>query len=644
MRLYIGGTEVQLAPDALPEFSYSLVEIIDPSKTRGSTSTTFDIPNTNATRVALGGPAMNETVETEQSIRIGDSGQVLFEGVCTPVEWTEDKVSIAAFGDNADWIGKAKNTKCADVKLGNSGPVENSMQEASWTDEDRADVYPLIDYGALVNHTASTNVIEDQLYPAVRVHRILGVFFQTLGFTVVPDGGFSRIWKKLIIPYNGGPVLFDGDFNPAYSARLSVTTAADNISTVGMKFDTEDNDPANQITASGGYYTQIDPLVDSRMRFAFDGTISLERPTPGTSPMRLFFELWDVTGTDVLVTARRFDIPMNGYTALVTLNEILFEVLMDKTRTYEVRLRTFPPLGTTTIVQAGSTLSMQLTGYDGYQSNIDFDISKTIDSKMTIADLISALSNIYRLAIRTDQLSNTVTVGFLDDYLGGIGNGIDWQDRVDHSELPRKVLPEIPVRYRFEYDEDSDDQYLLEYKRANGLGIGDGTFEVGGRDEEVYVKLKFAGTAEGTRFGGLTVPIISEEDESAVQDFLDIKPRILVFDGLADGEWTFDGTPLERYPRAYFIGEGNTDMGLGFATVGGIHGTIDRHWRNFLVRATRPYFKGMVKLYDDEFMNFKFGRPRLVRDAYGPFWAYVQKISGKKFGDGSPVECELIPV
>jgi len=160
MRLYIGGTEVLLSPDELPEFTYSLIEIIDPSKTRGSTSTTFDIPNTNATRIALGGPAMSETVAGEQSIRIGDGGQVLFEGVCTPVEWSEDRVSIAAFGDNADWIGKAKNTKCVEVDLGVSEFVANAMQEASWVDDNRADVYPLIDYGALRDHTSTTNVIE----------------------------------------------------------------------------------------------------------------------------------------------------------------------------------------------------------------------------------------------------------------------------------------------------------------------------------------------------------------------------------------------------------------------------------------------------------------------------------------------------
>ena len=96
MRLYIGGTEVQLAPDELPEFTYSLIEIIDPSKTRGSTSTTFDIPNTNATRIALGGPAMSETVAGEQSIRIGDGGQVLFEGPACSIK--RQKLEVEAVG------------------------------------------------------------------------------------------------------------------------------------------------------------------------------------------------------------------------------------------------------------------------------------------------------------------------------------------------------------------------------------------------------------------------------------------------------------------------------------------------------------------------------------------------------------------
>jgi hypothetical protein len=116
-----------------------------------------------------------------------------------------------------------------------------------------------------------------------------------------------------------------------------------------------------------------------------------------------------------------------------------------------------------------------------------------------------------------------------------------------------------------------------------------------------------------------------------------------VFDGLRTGAWRFDGVARTQFPRAYFLGSGAGDTCLSFGS-DWRQGTIDTFWRSFIIRSTRPYFKGLVRLYDDEFMNFKFGRPRLVRDAYGPFWVYVQKIKGKTFGDDSPVECELIPV
>ena len=77
---------------------------------------------------------------------------------------------------------------------------------------------------------------------------------------------------------------------------------------------------------------------------------------------------------------------------------------------------------------------------------------------------------------------------------------------------------------------------------------------------------------------------------------------------------------------------------------GGIVGTMQKHWRNYLIRISRPFFRGFVRLYDDEFMNFGFDRPRLINDGYMDTWVYVQKINAKRFGDERPVECELIPV
>jgi hypothetical protein len=92
------------------------------------------------------------------------------------------------------------------------------------------------------------------------------------------------------------------------------------------------------------------------------------------------------------------------------------------------------------------------------------------------------------------------------------------------------------------------------------------------------------------------------------------------------------------------VGQGEGDESLAFGNENGSTGTVDRHWKNWLTRAARPFFRGMVRLYDDEFLNFGFNRPRLIHDGYNPLWVYVSTVKSKRFGDGSPVECELIPV
>jgi hypothetical protein len=641
MRLYIGGTEVLLSPDELPEFTYSLIEIIDPSKTRGSTSTTFDIPNTNATRIALGGPAMSETVAGEQSIRIGDGGQVLFEGVCTPVEWSEDRVSIAAFGDNADWIGKAKNTKCVEVDLGVSEFVANAMQEASWVDDNRADVYPLIDYGALRDHTSTTNVIEEDLYPAVRVWRLLSAFFTNLGFSIVPSGAFAGIWKKLIIPYNGGAIVAGGGIAAEYSPSVSLAT--DRVVVNSLPFDTLVSDTYLMMGVTAGIYDRFTPSVYATWSIMLDATFTVVRgPDAPSASTRMVFALQQLTGVSFWTTIETRYFPLVGNQ--FTFSGELFNILLEDTETYRIIVNTFADFGaddTVTMVE-GSTMRINLVQYEGWQAGIKFDIGKSMDGALKVGDVISSLSNILRLAIRTDQTTNTVTVGYLEDYLEDISNGIDWQDRVDYSSPPSKVQPEVPANYRFKYSEDDKDQKLIDYKDARGVYLGEGSYATGGRDDDSEITVKFAPTQEGPRFGGLTIPVL-EDERTPLVNYVEHKVRLLVFDGLRTGAWRFDGVARTQFPRAYFLGSGAGDTCLSFGS-DWRQGTIDTFWRSFIIRSTRPYFKGLVRLYDDEFMNFKFGKPRLVRDAYGPFWVYVQKISGKTFGDDSPVECELIPV
>lgn len=647
MRTVIGGTELYLAPDDLPEFSYSLTDLTDPSKVKGSTSTSFELPATNGTRIALGGPGLQEEATGDLPIRIGAEGQVLFEGTCRPVEWTDEVVTIEAYGDNATWIAEAKNTKANEVNLGNSGQVNNQMQEASWTDENRADVYPLIDYGRFYNFTASTNVVEDWLYPAVRVWKVLQAFFQPLGFTVKAEGSFTKLFKKLIIPYNGGAITFRGDYYQPQSARLTTTT--DQTGNV-LLFNTELMDASGMVSVVSSA-TRFTPVVTGTWDFRFNGAIIVTRgATVPQASTTLYFRLEKLTGllTWQSVQARTFTIPSQGAgtSSTFTFDGTLFSFQMEQGQSYRIRVSTFADFGQddTFTLQAGSILEVLLTSWAGWQDQVDFDIAGSIDKGLTVADIISGITNIFRLVVRTDQATGEVVFQHLDDYLRGVEQGIDWRERLSHNEPPAKVKMDLPSRYRFKYAEDTSDKRLRLWEEYYKVPLGEGVYEMGGNGDEKEVTVKFSATDEFNRFDGLIIPVIAKDDEGALGvDHLKTKPRILIFDGLVPGAWTFDGQSLTEFPRAYFQGSGVPDTSMSF---GGDwrKGTLLNYWRNSLERMKLPYLRGEFRVYDDEFNGFDFARPRLVNDGHGDVWMYVQSVKGKKFGDDDLVECELIPV
>ena len=659
MRTVIGDTELYLAPDDLPEFSYSLTDLTDPSKVKGSTSTSFELPATNGTRIALGGPGLQEEATGDLPIRIGAEGQVLFEGTCRPVEWTDEVVTIEAYGDNATWIAEAKNTKANTVDLGNSAPVENVMQEASWTDEDRADVYPLIDYGRFTVGTPS-NVIEEWLYPAVRVWKVLQAFFQPLGFTVKAEGSFKRLFKKLIIPYNGGAITFRGEYYQPQSARvISTQGATGNV----LVFNGEVMDPSGMVSVVSSA-TRFTPVVTGTWDFRFNGAITVTRgATVPQASTTLFFRLEQLTPllTWQNVQARSFSIPSQGAgtSSTFTFNDTLFSFQMEQGQSYRIRVSTFADFGQddTITLEPGSMLEVLLTSWAGWQDLVEFDIAGSIDKGLTVADIISGITNIFRLVVRTDQATGEVVFQHLDDYLRQIDDGIDWRQRLSHNDPPAKVKMELPSRYLFKYAEDTSDKRLRLYEEYYKVPLGEGVYEMGGNGDEKEVSVKFAPTDQAERFGGLIIPVINKDDDgggtSGVDggsagtnygsDHVKTKPRILVFDGLADGSWTFDGVARTQFPRAYFEGNGVPDVSLSF---GGDwrKGTLLNYWRNSLERMKLPYLRGEFRVYDDEFNGFDFARPRLVNDGHGAVWMYVQSVKGKKFGDDDLVECELIPV
>lgn len=639
-KVTIGTTEVYLATKDLPEFAYSLNSLTDPAKMRGSRSTTFNVPATNGARQVLGGPSLVEEAPSVQDFRIGDGGIVLFEGKCSPVEWTEDGIQILAVGDNAGWMNAAKGTKITDLDLGSSPTVTDSYQRQTWTDLSTTDAYPLIDYGGLEDRTASYNVTTQELRPALRVWKILDKFFQREGYSVKATGGFSRIWKRLILPNTTDKINGDAAYLASKSVRLDMASGYSYTGNTEVPTDTITSDPAGIATA-----TTITPIVGTRYRVTLGGNINITRDS-ANQPRRIILFVYDNTAA-VTKLQRIVEIPQGTLNETVSLsNFVMGEFDIISGHEYEVRFTVFNAAFNHTITVDRWSVEWDMIQAD-YIEGITLDLN-TCAPKMTIADLISGMVNIPRLIVSTDDLTHTVTFGFLEDYLKEPVEGIDWRTRIDHTKPPQKVQPEVPSAYEFRYKDDKGDAYLVEFANREDRGFGETDYVTGGADKPVRIEVPFAATWMDVRLDFLTIPCMKKEGPYYQQNFYEYEPRLLIMAELAPGDWTHDGTFLNSYPRTYFVGGNAGDVSLSFAseTVTGnaTEGSVATRWRDYLRRAVAPYLRADVRVYDDEFMGFEFGRPRLIHDGYHQVWCYVQEVKGKRFGEDEPVECELIPI
>jgi len=681
MRTVINGQDVYLDGDNIPEFSYSLSELTDFTKVRGSSSTTFEIPASNSARVGLGGPAMQEDIGGEVPIRIGNGGQVLFEGVCKPMEWTEDSIRVVAYGDNATWFDKAKSTKCVDVDMGLTVPMSMAVVHGFWLGERATNLsaletrnysFPLIDYGSMLSYTGSTSVTLDKLRFAASVRALLAKFFSDNGFTLKVTGSLASLWPRLMLP-SAGHNYQVSDFVQVASASQTVLVSIDGyqilptqtgiIGLDSIEYRSGLFDPLTSPNFNvGSFFSTIPGVPDVSMTVSVTGRFTIVRDAAtinsGTS---LRFRLYNQTdSTDLfnpLVVAEvSIPVPPGVGTFQLDLDQELFTATdIDNTKVYVLSVAAVPFTqnaitgyqGCQLFMEAGTTItySGSPVSFTELLNGVSYKVSSAIAPSLSVGDVISALTNILRLVITTDQLTNTVTIQHYDDYLMDVADGIDWSDRLSHNNAPAKVLPEVPNRYVFEYTSDDKDELMQNYN-GQAEWTAEGRYVSGGRDGEKDTKVKFAATQQGARFGGIVVPVIKEVDKT--DDYVKCKPRILVHGGfteLTTTAVTLSGIGALTYaPRYYFAGAGGADINLGFGDDKGRIGTVNRYWRQSLIRATKPYLRGEFRVYDDEFMNFEFARPRLVNDGYGSTWMYVQTIKGKRFGDDDLVECELIPV
>lgn len=210
MRALIDGQEIDIAPDELPAFTFSIEDSLDIGSSRGARSTTMRLPMTNRNRRVIGGHSIGERARTGLRFSVRNGTASYFDGRCYVMDRSPYEAGVIAVGDNAGWMAALKGKGLKDVGYGwvtshGVNPTTNTIVEDSW-DGSKPYVFPLIDYGQWEEVPVGYNVTNAMLHPCMFVSHALGVAFSEIGYGITGAGSFKATFNKLIVPPVNGPL------------------------------------------------------------------------------------------------------------------------------------------------------------------------------------------------------------------------------------------------------------------------------------------------------------------------------------------------------------------------------------------------------------------------------------------------------
>lgn len=634
-------------PDELPGFSYSIQDPFDPSRIKGTRSSSFVLPATRAARSIAGPLAMSEDVDPVREIVIGESGVDYVRGKVVTMEASEEGYRLASISENASWLEAARDTNIQDLDLGESLTLRLAILASSWTaSEDEALYFPLIDYGQVLDtDDATTDTSLNHIRPAVRVNNILKRFFADQGYSLKIDGNLTRYWKKLIVANTHDDI--EATHLDLFGAQTSnpvpqIFTPSDTLPFDEVPQLVVDSDPSGLIAAFK--YT---PTVDCEVKVTMEISFAVEyaAQVSGLTAIPVIFWLLDNfdNGTSKRVVYVQNYYGLGPQTVKVTLEFPITELTAGST--YAIYVQRYGATVPTLFRVNSSTITWEVI-HVPYQMGITIDVASVLPD-MRAMDLIKSVLVATGSLPLTNDFEKTVTFIHMDDYYRPHDRfGVDLTKRIDHPVTI--IFPEKPGRVLLQYAEDGKDLGLEDLDERIGERRYGGFIQDvdGGRDDDREVRLSFAPTAMRFAYGGLFIPWLHREDQTPGEPEYAWKARLLIADGVDIGDWTLDGTARTEYPNCYFIKPGEPfTLSFGTEEVYGdvVPGVAGQRYFNYFRRLSNSkIMEASIRLFDDEMIDFDFGAPVLVHDGWETVWAYFTKISGKSFGVDEFTRCQLI--
>ena len=646
MRALINGQEVDVSPEELPAFSFSVEDTLEIFKVRGARSTTMSLPMTNRNRRIIGGSGMGERAPMSLPFSVRSGSASYFEGRCFIRERSALEASVVAVGDNADWMSALKGRKLRDIPLGfiTSQNALYNIVEDSW-DGSKRYVFPLIEYGAFEGRAINYNVRSNDLHPCLFLKDVIGMALTEVNYGISAGGSFKRTWERLIVPPVNGSVysraVVDPD-NPAAASAVvdagpfiyqpNIVGAVPNIYRYGTATD-------GLLSAIGTLGTYTAPAGgfsgDVRARLMYG-----EAFNPAFDGIQFVAVLWNQTTGQAIATQLLPNVDSSG----AAIKAVNFDgVGIQEGHVAYIGIQTYQPVPSFPVAASMDVIWGRVRNYQDFASGSDeIDLSAILPDR----GVLSLLADVCALyCILPVTRGNLVELWHYDELLGSFpqSDNIDLTNR--QSGIPSKVTDAIPSAVAFSMDGDRDDR-ALDLIASEGLDVRK-EFD-NGESSDQDVKVEFAPTAMDTVMG-LRMPAMRERDAEATGGFypenLKRTSRLLLWDGLQSGSWTLDSSPRTSYPMAFSYGDGSISEGSTmFMNRPRQRGTVDKHWLSRLARWTSPRLVVDANWHDHEIASLDFSRQVKASDGLTPGLYYVLEINQHRFGMGEPSRTTLVPL
>jgi len=222
-KIYINNEQIDLKEDVSIPLNFNIADIREPEKRSTTWSKTVILPgstfnnelfsniwNVNAVINSTGTtnftPNFNPNLKAIAEITYNEATQ--FKGICqllnvNVTDKYEIEYEVAFFGELQNVYQFFNNKYLRDLdftEFNHKYTLYN--QQLSWSNT-QGYTYPMIDYGYGINNQFNVT----NMFPALFVKTIIDKMFSDAGFTYKSSFFESDLFKRLIIPYNGGSSL-----------------------------------------------------------------------------------------------------------------------------------------------------------------------------------------------------------------------------------------------------------------------------------------------------------------------------------------------------------------------------------------------------------------------------------------------------